>query len=97
MWIFCLGILLTGGEKAQAAGKENVTEVNIENKNAKQYTVRFREYNMQKHLIVWNHIAKVTYGKTYGKAIWKPKKTGYTFVGWYSAPSGGKKLQAVPR
>lgn len=36
---------------------------------------------------------KVTFGETYGNLLnYKPTKTGYTFDGWYTQPTGGRKI-----
>jgi uncharacterized repeat protein (TIGR02543 family) len=39
--------------------------------------------------------ATVTYGSAYGD-LPVPVRTGYTFDGWYTAQSGGSKIEASP-
>lgn len=57
--------------------------------NANRYRIKFN-VNKGKKLKKWKK--SVVYEKKYG-ALPKPKRSGYTFKGWYSKKNGGKKIK----
>lgn len=86
-----VGAVVSSGDNTNTGS--NVSTGTGSNTTVKTYTLKYN-VNGGKKLAATSK--KVTYGKTYGKLA-TPKRVGYTFSGWYTAKTGGKKITATSK
>ena len=81
----------SGGTKIESSTKVSITanQTLYAHWTANTYTVTFNANGGS----VSTSSKKVTYAGTYG-TLPTPTRTGYTFNGWYTATSGGSKIEA---
>ena len=79
-----------GVQKSTVADPQEVTEKKY--KKVKTYTLTFNANGGN----VTTKTKKLAYKKSYG-TLPKPTRSGYTFDGWYTKKSGGKKVSATTK
>lgn len=83
--------------------KSGGTKITKNSKVTASTKTLYAHYTNKSYIVKFNSVggndiiaSSVTYGAPYG-ALTTPVKTGYRFVGWYTAPTGGTKITSKTR
>ncbi len=94
-----VGYAFDGWYTAKSGG----TKITTTTKVSPTYMILYAHYTPKSFTVTFNSQGgssvaqkKVTYDSTYG-SLTSPTKTGYTFVGWYTAASGGAKVTSTSK